>query len=63
MGGAPELGHWTISQTLACRPGSTQPGGTAKDEGSHPTAEQNAANSQGHAPSQAQALDMLSSHP
>lgn len=37
MGRAPEWGHWNISQTLACHPGSTQPGGTAKDAGSHPT--------------------------
>lgn len=38
-GRAPESGRWSISQTLACRPGSTQPGGTAKDAGSHPTAD------------------------
>lgn len=35
-----------VPQTLACHPGSTQPGGTATDAGSRPTAGQKVASSQ-----------------
>lgn len=36
-GGALGQGRWGVPRTLACHPGSTQPGGTATDAGSHPT--------------------------
>lgn len=45
--GALEQGHWGVPQTLACHHGSTQPGGTATDAGSRPTAGQKVASSQG----------------
>lgn len=39
-----------VPQTLSGHPGSTQPGGTATDAGSRPTAGQKAASSQGCCP-------------
>lgn len=41
---------WGIPQTLACHPGSTQPGGTATNTGSHPTAWKKVVSSQGVLP-------------
>lgn len=46
-GGALRQEHWGVPQTLACHPGSTQPGGTATNAGSRPTAGQKVASSQG----------------